>query len=203
MASSKEDRRAQLLLVARKEFARRGYHATTIEDIVAAAGIARGTFYLYFADKRGVFEELVDRFSARLGMAILRVDPNDSGRSVADQIKENTRRVLSACLEDQMMAKIFMADTMGVDEAFDRKLLGFYDEVTKLFVESLTEGQTLGLVRAGDPKLFAMFTMGGIREVLFQIVKRDAAYDLDALVEGLFAMFAQGFIIAEAVSRRG
>lgn len=202
MASSKEDRRAQILGVARKEFARRGYHSTTIEDIVAAAGIARGTFYLYFADKRGVFEELVDRFSARLGMAILRVDPNDPGRSVVDQIKENTRRVLSACLEDQMMAKIFMADTMGVDEAFDRKLLGFYDEVTKLFVESLTEGQALGLVRDGDPRLFATFTMGGIREVLFQIVKRDVDYDLDELVEGMFALFARGFIIAEAASRR-
>lgn len=202
MASSKEDRRAQILGVARKEFARRGYHSTTIEDIVAAAGIARGTFYLYFADKRGVFEELVDRFSARLGMAILRVDPGDPGRSVADQIKENTRRVLAACLEDQMMAKIFMADTMGVDEAFDRKLLGFYDEVTKLFVESLVEGQGLGLVKAGDPRLFAMFTMGGIREVLFQIVKRDADYELDELVEGLFAMFSSGFIVAEAVNRK-
>ncbi|MCC6646813.1 MAG: TetR/AcrR family transcriptional regulator [Polyangiaceae bacterium] len=203
MASSKEDRRAQILGVARKEFARRGYHSTTIEDIVAAAGIARGTFYLYFADKRGVFEELVDRFSARLGMAILRVDPGDPVRSVADQVKENTRRVLSACLEDQMMSKIFMADTLGVDEAFDRKLLGFYDEVTKLFVESLTEGQALGLVRPGDPRLFAMFTMGGIREVLFQIVKRDGEYDLERLVDGLFAVFSSGFIIAEAASKRG
>ena len=51
----KPERRQQILTVARDVFARRGYHAAKIDDIVAAAGIARGTFYLYFEDKRAIF----------------------------------------------------------------------------------------------------------------------------------------------------
>ncbi|MDP9001704.1 MAG: TetR/AcrR family transcriptional regulator, partial [Myxococcota bacterium] len=63
----KPERRQQILNVARDVFARRGYHNAKIEDIVTAAGIARGTFYLYFEDKRSIFEEIVDRTIARLG----------------------------------------------------------------------------------------------------------------------------------------
>ena len=47
----KAERRQQILTVARDVFARRGYHQSTIDDIVAEAGVARGTFYLYFEDK--------------------------------------------------------------------------------------------------------------------------------------------------------
>jgi len=49
-ALPKNERRQQILSVAREAFAKRGYHQTTIDDIVALAGVARGTFYLYFED---------------------------------------------------------------------------------------------------------------------------------------------------------
>ena len=89
----KAERRQKILNHARDVFARRGYHEARIEDIVAAAAIARGTFYLYFKDKRTIFEEIVDRAFTQMGMAIVRVDPRDPGRSVADQVHENIRRM--------------------------------------------------------------------------------------------------------------
>ena len=194
MAPTREDRRRAILRCAAEEFAKGGYHATKIDDIVAAAKIARGTFYLYFTDKRTIFEELVDRFSARLGMAILRVDPDDAGRTVEEQIRENIRRMLSVFLDDRMMAKIFVADALGVDDAFDAKLMSFYDEIGRLFMQSLTDGQALTVVRAGDVRLFAYFTMGGIKEVLFHVVTRGWKYELEALVDGIFGILRFGFL---------
>jgi AcrR family transcriptional regulator len=195
----KEDRRKQILSAAREEFAKGGYHATKIDDIVAAAKIARGTFYLYFTDKRSIFEELVDRFSTRLGMAILRVDPQDPSRSVEAQVRENIRRVLSVFLEDRMMAKIFVADAVGVDGAFDAKLMSFHDEVAKLFMQSLLDGQKLGLVKQGDVRLFSHFTMGGMKEVLYQIVTRHLDHGVDDLVDGIFAILRDGFLTTVAL----
>jgi AcrR family transcriptional regulator len=101
----KAERRQQILNVARDVFAKRGYHAAKIEDIVLAASIARGTFYLYFEDKRAIFEEIVDRTIARLGMSIVRVDPHDGGRTVADQVKEQIRRIVRILLEDRATTK--------------------------------------------------------------------------------------------------
>jgi AcrR family transcriptional regulator len=188
----KAERRQQILTVARDVFAKRGYHAAKIEDIVAAAGVARGTFYLYFEDKRAIFEEIVDRTIARVGMAIVRVDPHDVGRTVADQLRENIRRIVRILLEDRATTKILLSDALGVDPAFDRKLLSFYDEMSSLLEDSLRDGQELGVVRAGDVRLMAWLTMGALKEVMFQIVQRGAEYDEDKLVEGTFEYFRNG-----------
>jgi AcrR family transcriptional regulator len=188
------ERRQQILHVAREVFARRGYHAAKIDDIVAAAGIARGTFYLYFEDKRAIFEEIVDRTIARLGMSIVRVDPHDGARSVADQVRENIRRIVRILLEDRATTKILLSDALGVDPAFDRKLLSFYDEISSMLERSLEDGQELGVVGEGDVRLLAWLTMGALKEVMFQLVQRGAVYEEGRLVEGILAHFAKGYL---------
>jgi AcrR family transcriptional regulator len=190
----KAERRQQILNVARDVFAKRGYHTAKIEDIVAAAGIARGTFYLYFEDKRAIFEEIVDRTIARLGMSIVRVDPHDGARTVAGQVKDQIRRIVRILLEDRATTKILLSDALGVDPTFDRKLLAFYDEMSSLLEGSLTDGQALGIVRDGDVRLMAWLTMGALKETMFQIVQRGAEYDEDKLVDGTFAYFTGGYL---------
>jgi AcrR family transcriptional regulator len=193
----KPERRQQILSHARDVFAKRGYHTAKIDDIVAAAGVARGTFYLYFEDKRAIFEEIVDRTIARLGMAILRVDPHDPARTVADQVRENIRRIFAILLEDRATTKILLSDAIGVDPAFDRKLAAFYDEVSGLLERSLRDGQELGVVARGDTKLMAYLTMGALKELLFQIVLRGAEYPEQKLVEDVFRFFREGYLRVE------
>ncbi|HJZ31282.1 MAG TPA: TetR/AcrR family transcriptional regulator [Hyphomicrobiaceae bacterium] len=52
-------RRQAILEAALTEFAARGYEAARLDDVAAAAGVAKGTLYLYFKDKQALFEELV------------------------------------------------------------------------------------------------------------------------------------------------
>ena len=54
-----EDRRRQILDAALDVFAERGYAAARLEDVAARAGVAKGTIYLHFADKRSLFMDLV------------------------------------------------------------------------------------------------------------------------------------------------
>ncbi len=194
----KAERRQKILTHARDVFARRGYHDAKIEDIVLAAGIARGTFYLYFKDKRAVFEEIVDRAFTNIGMAIVRVDPRDPARTVAEQVHENTRRIVGTLLEDRPTTKILLTDAVGLDPAFDRKLQSFYEVVERLLVESLTEGQELGVVAPGDPRMFAYLILGAMKEVLFQVVSREATYTETQVVEGIFAFLKQGCLRVSA-----
>src|SRR5256885_2738365 len=63
------DRRTQLLHAARTVFARKGYEEATVSEIVARAGVAQGTFYLYFPGKEslaGAFAELISERFAQL-----------------------------------------------------------------------------------------------------------------------------------------
>ena len=61
------DRRTQLLSAARAVFAKKGYDDATVSEIVSRAGVAQGTFYLYFPGKEslaGAFaEQLSERFA--------------------------------------------------------------------------------------------------------------------------------------------
>jgi AcrR family transcriptional regulator len=51
----KEFRTAELLEAARRVFAKKGFHAATVEEIAAAAGVAKGTVYLYYRSKQDVY----------------------------------------------------------------------------------------------------------------------------------------------------
>lgn len=53
--------RQQLLVTAGKVFAARGYAATGMRDLAAAAGVSTGSLYHYFPDKRTLFEQLIER----------------------------------------------------------------------------------------------------------------------------------------------
>jgi len=54
-----ETRRADILAAALDEFTARGFEAARLDDVAKRAGIAKGTIYLYFADKETLFQELV------------------------------------------------------------------------------------------------------------------------------------------------
>src|SRR6058998_2187979 len=60
MVKSKKDvvtefRTAGILEAARKVFARKGFHDATVDDIAIAAGVAKGTLYLYYQSKRELY----------------------------------------------------------------------------------------------------------------------------------------------------
>lgn len=190
----KAERRQQILLHARDVFARRGYHAAKIDEIVATAGVARGTFYLYFEDKRGIFEEIVDGTFVRLGSAVMRVDTEDPARSVAEQVRENIRRIVHALLEDRATTKILLSDAVGLDAAFDRKLLSFYEQVGKLLEDSLADGQERGIVAPGDPHIFAILTLGAVKEIIYQVVMRGLSYSEEQIVDTILAFLSAGYL---------
>jgi AcrR family transcriptional regulator len=62
--------RARLLEAAEQVFADVGYHDASIVKITEAAGVAQGTFYLYFEGKKQVFDELVRDLNRRVRHAM-------------------------------------------------------------------------------------------------------------------------------------
>ncbi len=190
----KTERRLQILTNARDVFAKRGYHAAKIDEIVAAAGIARGTFYLYFHDKRAIFEEIVDNAFVRLGEAVVRVDTEDPTRAVGTQIEENIRRIVHALFADPATTKILLSDAVGLDPAFDRKLLVFYEAVGKLLESSLVDGQERGIVAEGDARVFAILSLGAMKEIMYQVVMRGLDFPEPRIVSEIFRFLSAGYL---------
>ncbi len=58
-------RREELLDCAQALFLARGYEATTINEVIAKAGVSKGAFYHYFTSKEAMLEALAERFARR------------------------------------------------------------------------------------------------------------------------------------------
>src|SRR5580704_12111901 len=58
-ADRRAERRQAILAAALQEFSARGFAAARLDDVADAAGIAKGTIYLYFRDKETLFQDLI------------------------------------------------------------------------------------------------------------------------------------------------
>ncbi len=175
-------RRNQVLAAARRLFAERGYHATSVHDIIAAADIARGTFYLYFESKRAIFDELLDDFFVTLAANVRRVDTDPAARPPLDQLHEMMMRIFAVLENERPMARIVLREAVGLDVDVDKKLADFYDRIVDLIERALRAGMELGLVRRCDARLTAWAVIGSVKEVCDRVFVLGApAPDLGAL----------------------
>ena len=64
--SNKKQKRESLFNTAFKLFTTKGWGKTSISDIVNEAGVAKGTFYLYFKDKYDIRNKLISHNSSEI-----------------------------------------------------------------------------------------------------------------------------------------
>lgn len=82
----KQARPGELLAAALDCFVEKGFAATRMEDIARRAGVAKGTFYLYFPSKQAVFEALV-RESLLPRVAALEAASRAAGGSASNRLR--------------------------------------------------------------------------------------------------------------------
>ncbi len=63
--------RTAILDAAKALFAEKGYHGTNSKEIAAKAGVATGTFYSYFDEKKPVFFEVIRGYYREISDAVL------------------------------------------------------------------------------------------------------------------------------------
>ncbi|MCH2108007.1 MAG: TetR/AcrR family transcriptional regulator [Polyangiaceae bacterium] len=193
--STKTERRQQILEASRDIFAKLGYARATVDDIAHQAGVARGTFYLYFDDKRDAFEELIGEFGQKISHSIMTIVTDEDARPVGEQVLDNIRAILGVCLAERAMTKILFTDAVGVDHEFERKLTAFYDTLVQLLTETLRDGQALGVVSDGEPRVMAYMTMGALKELLYQAVTLGLAEEsAEALTNQIFEFLSNGYL---------
>lgn len=102
-----EETRRTLLGAASRLFAERGFHATSVPDIVKAAGVGHGTFYQYFGSRRDILLALTQQVvDAR---ERLPSPGSPGGPDLADRIRAEIRWYLSDHVEQRELSKVWHA----------------------------------------------------------------------------------------------
>lgn len=192
---SKAERRRELLTAARDVFVDRGFAASTIDDIVERAGVARGTFYLYFADKRAIFEALVDDFLSRIAVAVKSIVLAPEAPSPVEQLRANVQRVVALAISEPAIVKLALHDATGVDPELDLKLDRYYEGLRALIEESLETGQELGIVRSGERRLMVAIGLGGFKEVLVDAVSGQIDPSPEQIADEIMHFLVGGLLV--------
>lgn len=165
----REQRRNLILAAATRVFKEKGYHATSVGDIIDAAQIARGTFYLYFTSKREIFAALSAGFLDLIRGSVRKIslDPAD-GEPLA-QMRANFRRVMHTVLEHEDLATIVLRDD-ALDAEARAQLDRFYDQIIALIGQAVRVGHRLGIARASDETIIAVSALGALKEILTRML---------------------------------
>lgn len=184
-------RRAQLVASAREVFARKGYHAAAVSDIIDGAGVARGTFYNYFESKRQIFQAVLAELMEAVAHA---VEPIDITAPIPPQVRDNLRRVVALLRDMGDGARILFADAANIDEEGTETLVEFYGAARHRIERALRTGQELGVVRPCDVALTASCLLGVLKEPVFQALLRRESLDVDGLVDTIFGLVGSGLM---------
>jgi AcrR family transcriptional regulator len=111
-------RRAQILAVAARLFARHGFHGVSIADLGGAVGVSGPALYRHFPGKEALLEEMLAGISAHL---------LDGGRALAARI-EDPRELLAALVEHHVAFALREPELIVVQ---DRDLANLPDEARR------------------------------------------------------------------------
>lgn len=101
-----EARRAELVDRALELFAAKGLDETSVSDIVRCAGVAQGTFYLYFESKGDVVNAVVQELSERI-VAGAQAIAGEEGPSAVDKLGRMRDTLLSVLGSDNDLLAFF------------------------------------------------------------------------------------------------
>ncbi len=146
-------RTSEILEAARTVFAGSGFHNATIDQIAEAAGVAKGTVYLYFPSKRDLF--LATLRSGVVGLHEKVRREIDQAGTTAGKIRAFMLSRLQYCIDNSEFFRIYYLEVANLQVKSDNTRPEFQDlyEDQALLLESiLDEGVRSGELRRLDPR---------------------------------------------------
>lgn len=195
-APAKAQRRRELLAAASTVFAEKGYAAANVDDVVRRVGVARGTFYLYFRDKRDVFAALVDDFMNRLESAVISIDVAHATLTPVEQLRANLVRVVELALSEPVLMRLALHDAASQGPELAARIEVFYASIHQLLDESLAIGQRIGLVREGDRRVMVAIGLGGLKQMIYDAARGALKADAQLLVDEMMRFLRSGLLAA-------
>lgn len=194
---SQSSKRERIIEAGLKLFANESYQAVTMDRVAEAAGVAKGTLYLYFQSKEDLYLGiLTDGMESMARNYQASVDPQ------AD-VKIRLRRAITLSIEfynqRRDLLRLMMTEEPRMPEARNRLREEWRDRGVRFFNSLIEEGVQSGAFRAVDARLATFALLGCIRSVmLFYGVQRP----VDQIGDELGEMVVRGLSHHAAANHR-
>ena len=154
-----------------KLFAKKGYEATSVEDITATVGVAKGTLYYHFSSKEEIFNFLVIE-----GIKLLQnsVDiKTEKWNNSLDKIKAIVLIEVKIIYKYEDLIKILLSQFWGneiINQTCKQQVYNYISKIEKIVEEGISKKE----IKDGDPKAIAAEIYGIICSgLVYKLRKED------------------------------
>jgi AcrR family transcriptional regulator len=168
---NKAQKRDRLLTEGLRLFLDQGYDRASIEQVAAAADVARGTFYLYFPNKLALFDALVERWTRPLLEAVADADRKLQNASTKAELfgiyLEMAQRVALIAFEHKQEMLLGFREARHPGEAGEshrRRELAFEQAATELTKHAASKG----LIVIEDPRITTLVILGAVERLFYE-----------------------------------
>lgn len=183
----------RILSAAAQVFYEKGYNAANVNEIASLAGVATGTFYIYFDGKLNLYKYLLLQCSHQIRKHL-------SMATSGCRTRREKERVGMKCWLEYIRENQYVYNLIWESLYVDRQLfLDYYDIFCRAYTRGLQQDQAEGEVRNVDTEVLAYVLMGastflGMRWGQFE----NAENDLDHVVDEFMRILDGGIFVASA-----
>ncbi len=160
---NREARRAELVSAAATMFAKRGVAKTVVSDIVKAAGVAQGTFYLYFDSKDDAVLAVVDHIATTtMDEVAARVG---AGTSAVDKLQILGDALSALAAKPDALDLIKLMHRPENRALHDRLADDLMPRLIPLVEAIIEQGAAEDVFHVADTRAAAWFVLGGLGSI--------------------------------------
>jgi AcrR family transcriptional regulator len=189
------NQRERMLLAVAEAVAEQGFVTTTVADIIARARLSRRTFYEHFADKEECFlaayDTVVEQLLGAVGQAYEQAD------GWTQKVHDGLETFLAYLAAEPAFARMCIVEVVAAGpEARSRR-----DAAMRVFVDFLEPGRAEAPRGIVVPPLAAEVVVGGIYEIIYSRLQRDAVDELVEMLPDLLSCALVPYIGHAAAAR--
>lgn len=197
-SSPETETRTRILKSALKLFAKLGYDGTTTRDLAESAGIAEGTLFRHFPNKKAILIEVATQGWVEILTDLLtELSEMGSYKAVAQVMR---RRMLNLHKNADMLKVCFM-EAQFHPELRDRIQLEVIDKMTDVAEVFFQSAMDQGIYRRMNPKIVArvflgMFAVAGFSQDTI-MGEGSSPAEMQEMAEGLADIFLNGVLVKD------
>ena len=169
-----------------KLFAEKGYDATSIEEITATVGVAKGTLYYHFSSKEEIFQFLVEEGVKLLKNSI--IIKTSKLENAIDKIRAVVLIEIKVLSKYENFMSIILSQIWGND-ARNKMCRDYVFEYIKMIEDIVKEGINNGEIIEGDANLIASGIFGFICSIMITKLRSHEQIDIPKLYKEIDNIF--------------
>jgi AcrR family transcriptional regulator len=191
----KEGRRTDILAAAKKVFAAKGYHATTVADIAKAAKLSYGSIYWYFDSKDALFHALMEAQGQALRRHVTEAMASTPGRGSPDApFRAAVRSTFEFFESDRALVKLLFRDSYALGDRFEQHLFGIFEAFISDIQLIVEDAQRRGLIIEAPARMVACSVAALVGQVAHRRLVTDDGLSADVAADFVVSLLLNGLL---------